>query len=474
VEVVQVEQDFESWRGGCLDLLRRGVPPSEVSWQGPHEPQRSLFEGHEPGRTSLSCGALGVNAPHVSREFVRVSRAVIHHSAPERWGLCYRVLWRLTHDEPRVMQQATDPDIMVLHKMYREVSRDRHKMKAFVRFKRVEDAAGEEHFVAWHRPDHYIVPLVAPFFADRFAGMRWTIMTPHESVSWDGEALHFGGGVTRREAGDIDDELEDVWKTYYRAIFNPARIKLKAMRAEMPMKHWPTMPETAVITDMLRESPERIAKMLRQQVPTATAWVPDDPEGLPEIERAMRRCGACELCGLCQGAVMGEGSAQARVVIIGEQPGDREDQRGRPWVGPAGELLDRALHAARLPRESCYLTNALKAFKHTERTPGRRVHSSPVPGDITTCKPWLEAELAQVSPCVVVALGRSAGFALLGRKVVMRHDRGEHRTRFAQTTLLSWHPAGILRSKDSGVVASRFDELVADLSRARELCEEEA
>ena len=138
--------------------------------------------------------------------------------------------------------------------MQKAVTRDVHKMKAFVRFRRVESSDDSENYIAWHRPDHRIVRLAAPFFARRFKGMNWTILTPDESVTWDQNDLHYGPGVPASEAPD-DDVLEELWKTYYASIFNPARVKVATMKREMPVRHWPTLPEAELIEELLQQAP---------------------------------------------------------------------------------------------------------------------------------------------------------------------------------------------------------------------------
>jgi DNA polymerase len=173
----------------------------------------------------------------------------------------YRVAWRLTHGESQLLNVIGDPDIYALSRWERQVRRDIHKMRAFVRFRRcVRD--DEEWFIAWHRPDHRIERRVAPFFRDRFSQMRWCILTPNASLTWDLSSLYVGLGVTQDAAPRADD-LERLWLTYYASIFNPARVKLKAMRAEMPLRHWPTLPETQLIAPLVAEAPDRVACMLR-------------------------------------------------------------------------------------------------------------------------------------------------------------------------------------------------------------------
>jgi DNA polymerase len=199
-------------------------------------------------------------------------------------------------------------------------------MKAFVRFRRC-DRNGDEWFIAWHRPDHRIVQLVAPFLADRFSSMRWSILTPDECVSWDLHQLRFCPG-TGREAAPQADELERFWLSYYRATFNPARVKLKAMRAEMPVRHWPTLPETRMIDELIDQAPQRVAEMGRQRrnaSPTAVDFLPDRRD-LPSLRAAARKCEGCPLHADATQTVFGEGPADAKLVLVGEQPGDEEDR----------------------------------------------------------------------------------------------------------------------------------------------------
>jgi DNA polymerase len=466
VKTIDIEGDFDAWREAARELLANGVPPEMVVWKTDDRRQESLLEtlrdDEVPDRSRQQ---LAVEHPRVPRRFVDVAERVAHHRDPARWPLMYRVLWRITHGEARLMEISIDEDISQLHQMDKSVRRDAHKMKAFVRFRRV-DGPEREHFIAWHEPDHLVVPYVAPFFQDRFASMDWTILTPDASVSWDGESLEFGPGVPRSAAPD-GDELESLWKTYYRAIFNPARIKLKAMQAEMPQKHWATMPETEVMQDILREAPDRVRKMLEHQPENASSFVPDTTD-LRELKRAIRGCTACDLCARANGAVFGEGPSEAAIMLVGEQPGDCEDRDGRPFVGPAGELLNRGLEAAGLAREACYVTNAVKAFKHDERD-GKRLHKRPDAYETEICKPWLAAEIRAVRPNIIVALGATAAHSVTGRRVAITRERGEHRSPFSEHCIVTFHPSAVLRVPDQSGKQRRFDQLVEDLASAVQL-----
>ncbi len=193
---------------------------------------------------------------------------VLCHRDPTRWDALYRVLFRIARGEHRLFADASDADVHRVLLLAKAVKRDAHKMKAFVRFRRVVsmlDGVTSEHYVAWHRPDFRILPLVAPFFARRFSVMHWTILTPTGSVTWDTRELVFGPPATSRDAPS-EDALEDVWRTYYANIFNPARINPRAMKREMPVRYWGTLPEAQVIDELLKNAPTRVEGMMAARV----------------------------------------------------------------------------------------------------------------------------------------------------------------------------------------------------------------
>ncbi len=349
--------------------------------------------------------------------------------------------------------------------MEKAVRRDVHKLHAFVRFRRVEDETGE-HFVAWHRPDHLIVRLAAPFFVRRFSVMRWSILTPDQSVSWDLKELHFSAGVPRT-AAPREDELEEVWRTYYSAIFNPARIKLKAMRKEMPVRHWATMPETQMIDQMLRSAPARVATMLEQggsaEPASAAEFVPES-KSLEVLAASARECRGCSLCRTATQTVFGEGPADAWVMFVGEQPGDQEDLAGRPFVGPAGQVFDRALNEIGLDRRTVYVTNAVKHFKFEPRGK-RRIHSKPSSREVAACRPWLEAEIKSLCPQWIVCLGATAAQSLLGAAFRVTQNRGKviQDSGHAPNLLATVHPSSILRMPDPVAREQAYAGFVDDL-----------
>ncbi|MBX6768818.1 MAG: UdgX family uracil-DNA binding protein [Actinomadura rubrobrunea] len=160
----------------------------------------------------------------------------------------------------------------------------------------------------------------------------------------------------------------------------------------------------------------------------AAPFLPDDPESrtdLGALREAAAGCRGCPLYANATRTVFGEGATHGRVVLVGEQPGDQEDRRGRPFVGPAGRLLDRALEEAGIARGDVYVTNAVKHFKFKQTAGKRRIHQTPTVGEMRACRPWLAAELRAVEPDVVVALGATAGKALLGSAFRVAERRGE-------------------------------------------------
>ena len=431
-----IEPTFASWRARARELLRADVPPAQILWIDGG--QEALFD-----MSSGTCPDGQAPTPRVPAELLTLAELAAHHRDPERWALLYRVLHRLVRGEPELLARVTDPDVVALRARVQAVRRDEHKMHAFVRFRRTEGPDGE-HFIAWHRPDHPILPLAAPFFARRFASMRWSIVTPDASAHWDRQTLSFGPGAPQHTAPK-PDELEDLFRTYYRNIFNPARLNLRAMRAEMPRKHWASLPEADIIAELTREAPQRTQAMLEAPSSAAAAWLPA-VRTLPVLRDAAASCKACRICEAATRTVFGEGPAHARLMLVGEQPGDDEDRSGRPFTGPAGQLLDRLLREAGIDRAQVYLTNAVKHFKWTPRGE-RRIHARPHASEVQACRAWLDAEIAAVRPTVIVCLGSTAARSFLGPRYNAARGRGKpQRTPWAPVWLATYHPSAALRS----------------------------
>ena len=261
--------DFEGWRDAARRMVRADVPPDRVVWESPADQRADLF-AH--GDRRLPSPPADAPQPRVSRDFLQLAQSVILHSESTRFSLLYRTLWRL-QSRPRLMEDKADPDVRAMEDLARQVRRDIHKMRAFVRFRLVEgegveseagDSREGEHYVAWFEPEHHILRANAGFFVRRFTAMHWAILTPDASVRWDGQQLHTGPGAQRSDAPP-PDAGEALWLTYYRHIFNPARLKLAMMKKEMPTRYWHNLPEAALITELAQTAHERSAKMVEAE-----------------------------------------------------------------------------------------------------------------------------------------------------------------------------------------------------------------
>src|SRR5688572_11223232 len=321
---VVVEPTFESWRGAARQLLAEGVAPADVIWREA-APQVGLFDS---ATAPEPAAAVGPSDYRVPRAFVELAAAAARHADPDRWRLLYSVLFRLVRTTPGLLASESDPDLVRLRKLARQIAE-----------------------------------------ADLLA------RTP-------------GAGQFVPETDDLD-----------------------------------------------------------------------------EHRRAAASCQGCDLYRNASQTVFGKGSATARAVLVGEAPGDQEDIQGAPFVGPAGEVLDRALVEAALPRDQVYVTNAVKHFKFV-RTPKRRIHQTPGTVEIAACRPWLEAELGVIRPEMVVCLGGTAAKALLGGDFRIMKQRGQifENTGWAPNAMATLHPSAVLRAEDAAGQERLYGMLVADLS----------
>ena len=468
--------DFDGWRDAARGLAEAGVPPAAVVWDVAGE-EADLF-----GAVAEPFAATGASFA-VPKDFISLAKAAICHSDPERFALLYALLLKLRANR-RALEDRADPLVDRLERLAKEVRRDAHKMHAFVRFREVEDGEGTR-FVAFFEPDHHIVRREAGFFVRRFANMRWSILTPELSIHWDGTTLSEGPGASRREAPD-GDPVEETWKTYYSSIFNPARVKVKAMLKEMPKKYWANMPETALVPSLLAGAQAREAAMIatsREQSQAMPKRAPT-PDAIPPrgaggnllkaweaIRDEARGCTRCDLYKCGTQTVFGEGPLDARILFVGEQPGDQEDLAGRPFVGPAGEVFNAALEEAGIDRSATYVTNAVKHFKFVMRGK-RRLHQSPDAGEIVACRWWVEQERDLIRPPLTVALGATAARSLFGKVMAIGKNRGiPHVLPDGGEGWITVHPSFLLRLPDADARRTERARFVDDLKRIRDRAE---
>ena len=519
-------------------LVEAGAPPARVRWIDGTQPQSAELFDEAPATPALDLPAACVLL--LPATFVERARTALLHADPLRFDLLYRMVWRLSVDR-NLVHDLLDPDRLRLDMLVKAVQREQHKMHAFVRFRRValepvdavtdssregggddcsadgrrsksgdvqaEEAEGAEsdravRHVAWFEPEHHVLESVAPFFVRRFAAIDWAILTPRVCVAWNRRKLTFGPGADKADAPAADAD-EALWLAYYASIFNPARVKVDAMKKEMPRRYWKNLPEATLIAPLLAGAPARVQRMvdaggtervrrrgvavaqqetsgvLQARADVAAATQPIDPHRPPDpfiaiasdakpasLDELSRRAAGCRACPIGAGAtqmVWGEGAANARLMLVGEQPGDREDLAGRPFVGPAGTLLKRALADLSWPTERLYMTNAVKHFKYELRGK-RRIHKTASQREAAVCAGWLEAEIAAVRPEALIALGATAARSLLGRAVPIGANEGEWLTERAdgRPVLIVQHPAALLRTVDGDaeIIYRRWVELL--------------
>lgn len=241
---ITIDRSFDSWRIAARSLLAQQIRPENVLWDDGSSPHPLLqapaapLPPSPPPRQRIA----------VPAEFVEVAQDAALHRDPDRWPLLYRVLWRISQGERRLIKIEIDPDIRRLLTMQRQVGCDRHRMLGFVRFRSMKLPEGE-HYVAWYKPDHYVVRSAAGSFASRFSVMHWSIFTPDESVHWDGRRLAFTPGLP--EPPQTDDQYENLWRCYYRSAFIPSRANPKALAQHIPHRYRAALPEAQEIPGLL-------------------------------------------------------------------------------------------------------------------------------------------------------------------------------------------------------------------------------
>lgn len=465
--------DFPAWRDQARHFCAARVHPAQIRFIPP-----------DRDHTLLNFGVLDLGDARrkvvASPEFMERAERVVCVDDPERYDRLYHLLWRL-QGQPSLMRNTVDDDVRWMVEADKAVRRDRHKMHAFVRFRKVGDTeAGREQFMAWFEPSHFIVDLASPFFTRRFPNMDWAIVTPYRTAIWDGRQLRFEGGGSKTDV-PAEDVVEEQWKTYFSSIFNPSRLKVSAMTAEMPKKYWHNLPEAALIPSLIQGAKTREREMMAslnhapnpiadkatyKPATTQEDLLPSDIAALWDQVEACRRCTLWD--GATQG-IAGVGPKDARLMIIGEQPGDKEDLAGEPFIGPAGQILTQALIDAGLSRDQAYVTNAVKHFKYEVRGQ-RRIHKNPSVSEIKACNVWLEREIALIKPDIVLCLGGSAARAVNGKAIKIGDNRGRVLQRAdGLKFFITSHPSYILRVQRHETTPAAYPEMVSDLQKVANL-----
>ena len=462
---------FDEWRLAARDLLAHQVAPHAVQWIS-HKDGGDLFAHHEGQAEAPVPLRQGSPTLRISRKLMDMLQSAACCRVPNRWAFLYLVLWRWQQGEHDVIS-AADEDGAKLHAMVKAVKREEHDMHAYIRFRERRAEAGPPQFVAWFEPGHDVLPQVARHFAARMGRVTWMIATPDASVMWDGATLHSTGPLMRGPE-DIDDAGEALWLTYYRSIFNPARLNADLMHGHIPSRFWKNLPEGSVVPEMVSQAAAGARKVgqtrsVGERDGTIIPIAASRAQPQREAPSTLDACRRCELWKDATQAVGGVGPERARIMLVGEQPGDQEDLAGLPFVGPAGQLLERAMGQAELERWEIYLTNAVKHFKWEPRGK-RRMHKTPAQREVEACHYWLDSELAQVAPEVVVALGSTALKSVTGNPhAALKDVLGKPFQHQGRWVIAVYHPSYVLRVPGEELKAQAFALMVEGLREAKRL-----
>jgi uracil-DNA glycosylase len=422
------ETDWTGWRRATRAFVLAGVSPSELRWT-------------IGGANDASPDADGTIT--LSRTLVALAAQAFQVREVERFALLYTLVWRAHHAE-LTLSDADDPDLRIARRWALAVRADAHRMRTLIRFVRVP-LGDRPNFLGWYQPDYFVLESNARLLARRDPASSFTIVTPDGSAHQDQNGLRFGSGL---QNPDDDETLLAWWESHYDTILHTAHAGGGLPEAE-------ELDEDPRPLDLPAIGPVVLAES--QTGATRT------------LAREARGCERCSLYAPATQTVFGEGPHDATVLFIGEQPGDQEDIIGRPFVGPAGQLLDTALEEAGIDRRRIAITNAVKHFKFTPRG-RRRIHQPPSPQEIDICRFWLDAERTALNPTLLVLLGGSAGRAVLGRPVTVTRERGRpFKLPDGSTAFLTVHPSYLLRQPDEASRAREYAAFVRDLRTVREL-----
>ena len=425
--VLAHDTDWAGWRRATRAFVLAGVAPADLTWS----------VGGDGGDGPPDAGG----AFTLSRMLVALAAQAFQAREPERFGLLYTLVWR-AHRGELDLGDAGDLDLRLARRWALAVRADAHRMRTLIRYARLDHDA---HFIGWYEPDHFVLEANARLQARREPDSRFTIVTPDGTAHLSQAGLRFTAGL--RNPGD-DDTLIAWWDAHRDTLLQDAH-------------EGGGLPEAEELDEVPRplDRPSLGPIVLAERQTSATK----------DLAREARGCERCALYGPATQTVFGEGPRDARVLFIGEQPGDQEDIIGRPFVGPAGQLLDEALEEVGIDRRRVLISNAVKHFKFTPRG-RRRIHQSPVaPGDRRL--PLLARRgTRRVNPTLIVLLGGSAGRAVLGRPVTVTRERGRpFGLPDGGTAFLTVHPSYLLRQPDEASRAREYAAFVRDLRAVKEL-----
>ncbi|MFL9910964.1 UdgX family uracil-DNA binding protein [Paraburkholderia sp. RL17-337-BIB-A] len=515
---ISIEPSFAVWRRTARILLRQGVEPSRIEWveSGSEAAVASPGAGHDAGvghavqssataaveslssslasasatgepdaeSTRTAAGNVATSTAGVlaiPRELLSWLRTAACFRAPDRWSLVYRVLWRWTHGERKVLD-LDDPDGALLDQRIHTVEHETDDLLTLTLFRRRDPSMGPPEFVGWYEPHHDLLERAAARFAARMGESTWMLATPHGAVFWNGMLLRSGRPLVEEHeqtsqaltANAMTGEAvtstptEALWLAYYASAFN-------AQPSPVPLRYWRMPPAGPPLPAHLARKRSRLGAQS-----TAITVPPTPPVEYSAMTPPLREptgplatCRRCALWRNAKQAVAGAGPDHAAIMVVGEQPGEHENQHGEPFTGPAGQLLDAVLARAGLERQALYLTYAVKHYKW-ETLDGARVHRTPVRREVEACQYWLEKELTRIAPRVVVTLGATALRALTGAHVNLSEYLGQTIAHEGRLIVPAWHPSYALGMADATLREDVVASIVTAFSRAAALAAEGA
>ncbi|MCP3471126.1 UdgX family uracil-DNA binding protein [Bradyrhizobium sp. CCGUVB1N3] len=446
------ETDFDGWRKAARALALHHIAPVDVTWgvQGQTKDQMpsGLSEAQNLPPIEIE------NTFNVPSNFIELARVAILYRDAQRFALLYRLLWRLKADHD-LSAAMSDPDVALATAMANSVHRDVQRMRDVVRFREI-GREQKAHYAAWFVPEHHIVEFAASFFARRYADMPWSILTPDICAHWDGHVISFTPGISQTEM-PAPNRLEETWRRH----FHPDR----PIAPEASNKRVRNLPEASILEPLLADAERWTGG---RTTPRPEAAMPRKPaaDDLETLREEAAHCRACPLYKDATQTVFGEGPKSATIMLVGEQPGDKEDIAGHPFVGPAGQMLDRALEEAGVDRRKVYVTNAVKHFKFVPR--GKiRLHQKPSTPEIRACRQWYQRELAVLQPSLVVAMGATAAQSVFGKITPIGKNRGRLiDLADGRKALVTVHPSYLLRLPDPKARELEYQRFVDDLKIA--------
>jgi DNA polymerase len=446
------ETDFDGWRKAARALALHRIAPVDVTWgvQGQTKDQIPPGLCQAPNLPPIEIEST-FNVP---ANFIKLARVAILHRDDERFALLYRLLWRLKVDHD-LLEMMTDPDVALATAMANNVHRDVQRMRDVVCFREI-GREQKAHYAAWFVPEHHIVELAASFFARRYADMPWSILTPDICAHWNGHMIAFTPGISQTEM-PAPNRLEETWRRHFRLD--------RPIAPDALQKRGRNLPEASILEPLLTDAERWTGGRITPR-PEASMTRKPATNDLETLREEAAHCRACPLYKDATQTVFGEGPKSATIMLIGEQPGDKEDLAGHPFVGPAGQMLDRALQQAGVDRKKVYVTNAVKHFKFVPR--GKiRLHQKPNTAEIRACRQWYERELATLQPSLVVAMGASAAQSVFGKITPIGKNRGRLiDLPDGRKALVTVHPSYLLRLPDPKAKELEYERFVEDLKIA--------